>query len=171
MNHRDADISDVVVVLDELDDAQTLEVVDQLKALGLSVDSVNHDQSIVSGCIETSRVRELEKLPRVRYVRRGLLLFGGLPGGRPTRPRQVRGRVRRDRGLKSHRLFDDRLIVHFQQFGFVENHLLTRQADDVVDVGQLNCIDRACFFAHAAVDAAQFVDVELCRIFFAVGPG
>src|SRR5678815_5931023 len=32
-------------------------------------------------------------------------------------------------------------------------------------------IHRAGLFAHAAIDASQLVDIELGRVFFAIGPG
>jgi hypothetical protein len=83
MNHRDAEICDVVVVLDELDDPQTQQVVDKLKALGMCVDSVDNDQSIVGGCIETPKVKDLEKLDHVRYVRRVFSYTADYPVGDP----------------------------------------------------------------------------------------
>src|SRR5439155_22552625 len=48
---------------------------------------------------------------------------------------------------------------------------LAREADDVVDAGQLARVHRAGLLAHPAVDAAQLVDVELGRVFLPVGPG
>src|SRR5688500_861225 len=70
----------------------------------------------------------------------------------------------------SHRFFLDRLIVNPQQLFLVEDHLLPRQPNDIVDVGEFDRVDGARFFAHAAVDAAQLVDVELGRVFLAVVP-
>src|SRR5207245_4894170 len=44
------------------------------------------------------------------------------------------------------------------------------EADAVVLLGQLDRVDGAGFFAHAAVDAAQLIDVELRGVFLPVGP-
>jgi hypothetical protein len=69
MQHREIEMTDVVVVLDDLNDEQTLAVVEQLKTAGLSVASVDNDNSVVEGCVETARLPELRKVGCVRYVR------------------------------------------------------------------------------------------------------
>ena len=74
-----------------------------------------------------------------------------------------------DRGL--HRLVVDGFVVHGQEFLFVEDHGLTAGAHDVVHRGEFDGIDGAGFFAHATVNAAEFVEVELGGVFFAVVPG
>ncbi len=61
MNHRDAEMTEVIVVLDELDDAQTAKVVEQLKAKGLEVFKVDNDESIVDGTIEADKVKSLKE--------------------------------------------------------------------------------------------------------------
>src|SRR5687768_11006908 len=71
----------------------------------------------------------------------------------------------------SHRLRLLRLVEDAEQLGLVEDHLLAGHADDVVDARQLDRVHRAGLLAHAAVDAAQLVDVELGRVLLAVGPG
>jgi hypothetical protein len=69
MTHRELEMTDVVVVLDDLNDEQTLATVEQLKTAGLSVESVDNDNSVVEGCVETARLSELKKVACVRYVR------------------------------------------------------------------------------------------------------
>jgi hypothetical protein len=69
MSNREIEITDVIVVLDELDDEQTVLVVEQLKTVGLSVESVDNDTSVVQGCVETARLHDLHKVTHVRYVR------------------------------------------------------------------------------------------------------
>jgi hypothetical protein len=69
MENGEIEITDVVIVLDELDDQQTITVVEQLKTVGLSVESVDNDASVVEGCVETARLHELHKVVHVRYVR------------------------------------------------------------------------------------------------------
>jgi len=70
-----------------------------------------------------------------------------------------------------HRLFTDGLIEDLQQLFFVEDHLSAGHADDVVFGGQFDGVDRASLFAHAAVDAAQLVDLELDGVLLAIVPG
>jgi len=69
MNHHDADMTDVVVVLEDLNDEETCEVVKQLVAYGMTVDSVNNDTSFVEGSIQSQKVHGLNKVPKVRNVR------------------------------------------------------------------------------------------------------
>ena len=57
-----------------------------------------------------------------------------------------------------------------QEFFFVEDHLLAAAAHDVVLGREFDRVDRAGFFAHAAVDAAELVDLEFLRVFFPVIP-
>ena len=70
----------------------------------------------------------------------------------------------------SHGLFSDGLVEHLQQLRFVEDEFLPRHAGHFVVRREFDCIDGACFFAHAAINAAQFVDVELLGILFAIFP-
>jgi hypothetical protein len=58
-----------------------------------------------------------------------------------------------------------------QELLLVEDHLLPACADNVVLRRQLDRIHRAGFFAHAAVNAAKLIDLELRRVLFAVVPG
>ena len=72
---------------------------------------------------------------------------------------------------QSHGLIFNGLVVDLEEFLLVEDHLLSGQSGDLVSRRQFDGVDRAGFFAHAAVDASKFVDVELLRIFLAVVPG
>lgn len=83
MNHHDAEVTDIVVVLDDLDDQQTQEVVNQLKAAGMQVTSVDNDQSTVEGSIEAQKVHDLKHIARVRYVRSVMTYTVDYPPGDP----------------------------------------------------------------------------------------
>ena len=74
-------------------------------------------------------------------------------------------------GVHSHGLVFDGLVVDLEKFRLVEDHFLSGQSGDLVSRRQFDGVDRAGFFAHAAVDAPQLVDVELLRIFLTVVPG
>jgi len=62
-------MTDVVVVFDESADGKLDELVGQLKQAGVDVDSIDHDNGVVEGSIETAKVKSLEKISHVKYVR------------------------------------------------------------------------------------------------------
>ena len=70
----------------------------------------------------------------------------------------------------SHRLLVDGAVEDLQQLGLIEDHLLAGHAGDLVVRRQLNRVAWARFLAHAAVDAAQLVDIKLLGVFLAVLP-
>jgi len=80
---RDTYISEVVVVLDELTDERTAEVIKELEARGLVVDHVNHESSVIDGRVETHLAAELEGVPSVRYVRKHFTYAAEFPPGHP----------------------------------------------------------------------------------------
>jgi hypothetical protein len=82
-SYPDTYISEVVVVLDELTDERTIEVVKELVARGLAVDHVNNENSVVEGRVETYRVKELELVTAVRYVRTHFTYAAEFPPGHP----------------------------------------------------------------------------------------
>jgi hypothetical protein len=83
MNHHDGEVTDVVIVLDDLNDDQTQEVVTHLKSVGLSVSSVNNDTSTVEGSIDSCKVHDLKKVGKVRYVRSVMTYTVDYPPGDP----------------------------------------------------------------------------------------
>jgi fructoselysine-6-P-deglycase FrlB-like protein len=83
MNHHDAEMTEVVVVLDDLSDEQTQEVVKQLQTAGLQVSSVDNDQSTVGGTIDAQKVHDLKHVPHVRYVRMIMSYTADYPPGDP----------------------------------------------------------------------------------------
>ena len=83
MNHIDAEMTEVLVVLDELDGEQTALVVEQLKVKGLEVFKVDSDESVVDGTIESDKVRTLKEVESVRFVRSILTYTVDYPPGDP----------------------------------------------------------------------------------------
>ena len=83
MNHRDAELTEVVVVLDELDMDSTGHVVRRLQAIGLEVWKVDDDQSVVEGAIDAGKVQDLKQVEHVRYVRSVLTYTVDYPPGDP----------------------------------------------------------------------------------------
>ncbi len=83
MNHRDAEMTEVVIVLDDLPEDQTNQVVERLSSAGLEVFKVDHEQSFVEGSIESHKVHGLKELPSVRYIRAVLTYTVDYPPGDP----------------------------------------------------------------------------------------
>lgn len=81
--YPDTYISEVVVVLDDMPDERTAEVVKELEARGLVVDHVNHESSVVDGRIETHLAAALEEIAAVRYVRKHFTYAAEFPPGHP----------------------------------------------------------------------------------------
>jgi hypothetical protein len=82
--HRDAEMCDVVVILDELPEERTHEVVKKLEAAGLAVSQVDDNRSVVEGSVEHCKVDGLKSVENVRYVRTTLHYSVEYP---PTDPR------------------------------------------------------------------------------------
>ena len=83
MNFNDAQMSDVTVVLDKRWENDLAGAVADLKKQGLEVRSADDDNSVVEGVIETSKVKALEKLDCVDYVRTTFSWIADYPPGDP----------------------------------------------------------------------------------------
>jgi len=83
MNHRDAEISDLVVVL-KGDYANRQEEAERmLRDLGMEIRSVDEENGVVEGSIESKHLHELEQLPCVEYVRSVFTYMADYPPGDP----------------------------------------------------------------------------------------
>jgi hypothetical protein len=69
MNHHDAEITDVVVVLDCRDQKAVEDSVAKCKSLGMEVVEINVEEGVIEGSIESTRVPELKTIPSVSYIR------------------------------------------------------------------------------------------------------
>ena len=69
MNHRDAEITEVVVVINEAFCDKLKDAVVKLTAIGLDVFSTDEDEGVVNGSIEAYKLPDLQKLDCVNYVR------------------------------------------------------------------------------------------------------
>lgn len=79
----DAMIADIVVVLDRAYEERLPEALEQLKSVGMSIETADDDNSVVTGCIEAHRVEALEKLESVDYVRKVFTYAANFPPGDP----------------------------------------------------------------------------------------
>ncbi len=83
MNHHDAEITDVVVVLDGQGAKSMDSTVSSLKQLGLEVSTVNNDEGVIEGSINTDKVHDLKTVPGVCYVRSVFTYTADYPCGDP----------------------------------------------------------------------------------------
>ena len=79
----DANISDIVVILDKRWEEKLTEAVQQLKDRGMRIECADDDNSVVEGSIETHKVHDLEKLDCVDYVRMVMSYDVNYPPGDP----------------------------------------------------------------------------------------
>jgi hypothetical protein len=82
-NHRDAEITEVVVVLDKRWEDKLQDAVQQLKTIGMEIYSADDDNSVVEGAVESCHVHEIEKLECVDYVRKVMTYIADYPPGDP----------------------------------------------------------------------------------------
>ena len=83
MNHHDAEITEVVVVLDGKGDDSVNQAIGRLKELGLQVSDTNGDEGVIEGSIDASRVGDLKSVPGVCYVRSVFSYTADYPPGDP----------------------------------------------------------------------------------------
>ena len=79
----DANISDIVVVLDKRWENDLAGAVEHLKKAGVEVRSADDNNSVVEGVCESAKVKELEKLDCVDYVRTTFSWIADYPPGDP----------------------------------------------------------------------------------------
>lgn len=83
MNHHDAEITEVVVVLDCKGEQSVSQSVEKLKEMGLQVFDINNEEGVVEGCIDSARVHEIKSVPGVCYVRSVFSYTADYPPGDP----------------------------------------------------------------------------------------
>ena len=84
MQHRDAWMADVLIVLDpscaerHLDDTLAA-----IKAAGVEIEDVNREEGVVEGVVDASRVSDIQHMPGVNYVRTEYRYVADYPTGDP----------------------------------------------------------------------------------------
>ena len=79
----DANITDIVVVLDKAYEEKLNEAIEKLKSCGMEVSNADDDNSVVEGSVETYKLHTLEKLDCVDYVRKVMSYDVNFPPGDP----------------------------------------------------------------------------------------
>jgi len=83
MNHRDAEITEVVVVIHKTHCERLSDVIEKLKSLGVEIFSIDEEECIVNGSVETFKLPMLEKIESVNYVRSVMTYIADYPVGDP----------------------------------------------------------------------------------------
>ena len=83
MNHHDAEITDVIVVLDCRDQKAVDDSVAKCKSLGMEVTDINVEEGVIEGSIESARVSELKSCPGVSYIRSVFTYIADYPASDP----------------------------------------------------------------------------------------
>jgi hypothetical protein len=83
MNHRDAEIADIVVVLNECHNGDVARAVQQLAAAGVMILNTDEENKVIEGSIETFKLPDLHKIECVNYVRTVLTYIADYPVGDP----------------------------------------------------------------------------------------
>ena len=83
MNFNDAQMSDITVVIDKRWEDNLNGAVEELKKAGVEVRSADDNNSVVEGVCESGKVKELEKLDCVDYVRTTFSWIADYPPGDP----------------------------------------------------------------------------------------
>jgi len=82
-NHSDAEITEVVIVLNTAYENRMAEAVGKLKATGMEVDSTDEENNVIDGTIESSKLEGLRKLDCVNYVRTVMTYIADYPSSDP----------------------------------------------------------------------------------------
>jgi hypothetical protein len=96
MNHHDAEIADVVIVLSDQGQVPLDDAIDRLKAVGLEIVDTNPDEGVVEGSIQADKVHDLKKVPGVSYVRSVFTYTADYPEGDPRDQDECEGQCERD---------------------------------------------------------------------------
>ncbi len=83
MNHRDAEIADIVVVLHQSYSSRIPVAVELLVGAGFELITTDEENNVVEGSIESFKVQDLQKLECVNYVRTVLTYIADYPVGDP----------------------------------------------------------------------------------------
>ena len=79
----DANISDIIVVLDKRYEDRLNDAVAMLTNAGMEISNAHDHNSVVEGCIISDKLHALEKLDCVDYVRRIFSYDANYPPGDP----------------------------------------------------------------------------------------
>jgi hypothetical protein len=84
MDHCDAEMSDIVVVMDDGGDAARLDqLIITLKEMGITIEEVDHDNCVIEATVLKEHITTIEKISGVKYVRKVFEYVADYPVGDP----------------------------------------------------------------------------------------
>ncbi|MDB5354863.1 MAG: hypothetical protein JWN24_1316 [Phycisphaerales bacterium] len=81
MEHRDAEVSDITIVLQAECAEKMDETLAALKGLGMEVEETDEANGVVEGTIDAGKLAEIRKWPCVEYVRVEFTYIADYPAG------------------------------------------------------------------------------------------
>jgi hypothetical protein len=82
-NYQDAFISDIVATVEETPDRSFDKVVADLTGAGVQIASADKDGCVIEGTTDAAKVRGLEDIPGIKYVRTVFTYVADYPPGDP----------------------------------------------------------------------------------------
>ncbi len=83
MSHHDADISEVIIILHEEAGGTLDETLLKLMEWCVSIGEVDRDEAAVQASVESTKLKALEQLSFVKYIRRVFEYTADFPPGDP----------------------------------------------------------------------------------------
>ncbi|MBV8780000.1 MAG: hypothetical protein JO353_01255 [Phycisphaerae bacterium] len=76
-------MSEIVAVVDAEHTPAIDKIVEQMKTIGVDVGNINQGEGVVEGTVESEKVRQIDALPGVEYVRTVFTYAANYPPGDP----------------------------------------------------------------------------------------
>jgi hypothetical protein len=83
MNHHDADISDVIIILHEEMEFSLDGAIERLTEWCITIGEVDRDEGAVEATVESAKLKTIEQLSFVKYIRRVFEYTADFPPGDP----------------------------------------------------------------------------------------
>jgi hypothetical protein len=79
----DCYVSEIIAVVAEKHSGNLDKIVEQLKTAGVDVASVNNNENVIEGTVESAKLKEVGNVPGVEYVRTVFTYAANYPPGDP----------------------------------------------------------------------------------------
>ena len=79
----DAYMSEIVAVIDDKHDEDLDEVVGRLKKAGVEISNINRSEWVVEGLVDSSKIKTIDEMKGVEYVRTVFTYVANYPPGDP----------------------------------------------------------------------------------------
>ena len=79
----DAYMSEIVAVIDDMENDQMDAMLQRLKDAGVEVWAINRSEGVVEGLVDSSKIKQIDDMPGVEYVRTVFTYAANYPPGDP----------------------------------------------------------------------------------------